>query len=694
MRYKALFVSILLILLFVQSSYSNNSLSYADCFVQLDDDLLRVGNSKIERAFRFNDGHLVTRHILNKETGHQWDATDNSPDLSFPGITEKADLKSFRSYVVEETLSKEAYLEVEIIYRVDQLFIKRIIRLYSDCPAIGFDFYFKGEIATPAWYDPDFVNQSLSDVIFVSSKNVRSRVPILEKVSLPGKHWNYRVVDLYEMTDHLNDLVTVNDYQAYRERLYKGNIFFAKNIENEEGVFLLKEAPSPNSQLKYLSGDYLASYGDIRMIGYGIDAEDVTPSAWTPGYSAVMGLFSGDEYSSLRSLRTYQNRLRKRVAERDDMIMMNTWGDRGRDSRINEKYIIEELELCSGLGISHYQIDDGWQTGKSPASVGGGSFDNIWDRDDYWKPNSNNFPSGFTPVIEKGKELGIEICLWFNPSYSDNYLDWEKDADLLISLNREYGIRTFKIDGLRIHNKLSDLRVDSMFMKVEKALNSDVVINLDVTNDRRYGYLYRNRYGNIFLENRYSDFGTYYPYWSLRNLWTLSKYVPAQDLQIEFLNKWRNRDKYKDDPFAPELYDFEYLFAITMMAQPLAWMEAHNLPEEAFVIGETIKRYRKFQNEIHQGLILPVGDKPSGRSWTGFQSILKDSGYLLIFRELNEHPQYWVKTWLEPGIRVELEAILGEGNSFTAVVDRDGKIQFSLRDKNSFSLYKYKTISQ
>ena len=29
--------------------------------------------------------------------------------------------------------------------------------------------------------------------------------------------------------------------------------------------------------------------------------------------------------------------------------------------------------------------------------------------------------------------------------------------------------------------------------------------------------------------------------------------------------------------------DFEYLFAITMMGQPLAWMEAQNLPKEAFI---------------------------------------------------------------------------------------------------------------
>lgn len=178
MKYKGLFFSILLITISAHTSYCNNNLSYGDCFVQLKDDLLTVENSKIERVFKFNNGHLITRHIVNKETGFQWNATDNTPDISFPGITDNAYLESFRAYIVEQTLSKEAYVEVEIIHKVNQLFVKRIIRLYPGCPAIGFDFHFKGNMETPAWYDPDFIHESLTDVRFAASKKARSRVPV------------------------------------------------------------------------------------------------------------------------------------------------------------------------------------------------------------------------------------------------------------------------------------------------------------------------------------------------------------------------------------------------------------------------------------------------------------------------------------------------------------------------------------
>ena len=373
------------------------------------------------------------------------------------------------------------------------------------------------------------------------------------------------------------------------------------------------------------------------------------------------------------------------------MIMMNTWGDRGVGKRINEAYILRELELCHQLGVTHFQIDDGWQTGKSPATTQSGSFDNIWERSDYWKPDPTNFPNGLKYVVKKGKVLGIEVCIWFNPSYTNNYIDWKRDAEALIYLNQQYGIRTFKIDGLRIHNKISEERVDSLLSTVAKALSYDVVFNLDVTADKRFGFHFKNKYGNIFLENRYTDFGNYYPYWSLRNLWSLSKYVPTRNLQIEFLNKWRNREKY-NDPFAPEHYDFEYLFAITMMAQPLAWMEAQNLPEEAFGLSPVIKIYREIQSDLHNGYILPIGDIPSGRSWTGFQSINNGYGYFLIFRENNEEYTAAIETWLKPGTAVKIKKILGKGEDFQTITDENSQIIFKLAAANSYSLYKYKII--
>ena len=87
----------------------------------------------------------------------------------------------------------------------------------------------------------------------------------------------------------------------------------------------------------------------------------------------------------------------------------------------------------------------------------------------------------------------------------------------------------------------------------------------------------------------------------------LSRYVPAEKMQIEFLNKWRNADKYSTtDSFAPARYSFDYLFAITLAAQPLAWMEASNLPEEAYATATLLKEYQPLQLNFIKASYYPL----------------------------------------------------------------------------------------
>ena len=286
----------------------------------------------------------------------------------------------------------------------------------------------------------------------------------------------------------------------------------------------------------------------------------------------------------------------------------------------------------------------------------------------------------------------VEICLWFNPSVQDGYADWEKDAQALVGLYDEYGIRTFKIDGLAIPDKRSESNLRRLFDRVLERTGGQVVFNLDATAGRRGGYHMFNEYGNIFLENRYTDWQNYYPYWTLRNLWMLSKYVPAEKLQIEFLNKWRNTEKYAGDPFAPANYSFEYLFATTMAGQPLAWMEASGLPEEALGIGALIERYKEVQHDFHRGVILPVGDEPSGRSWTGFQSVDGERGYLIFFREQNPDRKARIETWLPENSKVRLTPVLGSGKAAVQKTGRRGTLEVELPAPNDYTMYRYELI--
>ena len=289
------------------------------------------------------------------------------------------------------------------------------------------------------------------------------------------------------------------------------------------------------------------------------------------------------------------------------------------------------------------------------------------------------------PRLITGAGPVICVCI------QNDFADWQKDAQAIIGLYKKYGICCFKIDGLQIPTKTAEQNLRRLFDTVLEQTNYEVIFNLDATAGRRGGYHYMNEYGNIFLENRYTDWGNYYPYRTLRNLWMLSRYVPAEKMQIEFLNKWRNADKYDAaDPFAPARYSFDYLFAITLAAQPLAWMEASNLPEEAYITASLLKKYQPLQLRFHQGVILPIGEEPSGRSWTGFQSTVSGTqGYLVVYREDNEQARGTIDTWLPEGKKVDFIPVMGSGKKFAAKVGAQGRVSFELNDKNSFALYQY-----
>lgn len=657
------------------------------CYATMKGDTLCIGNHVIERSFRWNGGNLITISLTDKQSGQQWDNQQQASDFFVPQQSIVATNASWKATEIISSL-KPRHLEVTVQYTLDELHVKKVYLLYDDCPAIACHLYLKGK-ARGSWL---MQQTSSADQVNIESQNVlkqKNEIPVLDQLSLSGRHWDLTSVEFSDVTDYNNTLVFPRSALSYHENTYRGNLLFFENKEETSGLFYLKESPCTYVQLAYPGADFITKFGQIKLIGLGVTGHDLKVDEWTAAYSFVTGCYTGGELNRLTALRTYQKNIRTLLCARDEMIMMNTWGDRGQDARVNEAFCLNELEAAARLGVTHFQIDDGWQTGRSPASIDGGSFMNIWQNPDYWKPDPVRYPQGLTPVVRRGKELGIEVCLWFNPSFENDYKDWQKDADALIYLYRQYGIRTFKIDGLSISNKLSEIRVRNLLDRVLEATHKQAVFNIDVTAGRRGGYFMFNEYGTLFLENRYTDWTNYYPYWTLRNLWMLSKYVPTERLQIEFLNNWRNREKYGDDPFAPANYSFEYLFAITLPAQPLAWFEGTALPREAFALQKQVAAYRDIQHDFHRGVILPIGEEPSGKSWTGFQSINKMKGYLLLFREDNSRKTADVPVYLKPGCSVNLLPLLGAGIVMNQQVSAAGTLRFDLPQTNSYVLYQY-----
>ena len=657
-------------------------------YSRLDKDTLVIGNQWMERKFFWNKGNLITYSLTDKQAKQTWLNRLKTPDFQ---ITKDAVALngSYEAKEIKETSIHPNYLAISISFTTGTLAVKKVYRIYENSPTIACDIYLKG--SADFAIDNKVANAAdRKNIEFAEDMKSQQLTAIIDQVKLDGFHWQTNIVEFFDVTDWNNNLIQEKRLIPYRKTMYRGNLLLAHNNENNSGFFFLKEAPTSSVQLAYNGYDFTTDFNHFTMSGLGLAAADIKTEEWTKAYGGVIGVYSGSELAPLKALRSYQKNLRKLLPQRDEMVMMNTWGDRSQDSKVNEKFSLLEVEKAAELGISHFQIDDGWQVGKSPNSaLAKGSFKNIWDNPDYWKPDPAKYPNGLHPIVKRGKELGVEICLWFNPSVQNDYADWEKDVNALVSLYQTYGIRTFKIDGLAIPNKQSEINLRKLFDGVLDKTNHAVVFNLDATAGRRAGYYTFNEYGNIFLENRYTDWQNYYPYWTLRNLWQLAKYVPAEKLQIEFLNKWRNADKYGKDIFAPNNYSFDYLFATTMAAQPLAWFEGTGLPAEALKIKDLIKAYRKVQHDFHKGTILPIGDEPSGRSWTGFQSINGNKGYFIFYREHTPDATSAVKTWLPAGAKVKCTPVLGNGKAINTTVSKTGSIDVSLPKINDFVMYQY-----
>ena len=662
------------------------------CYGRLKNDTLTIGNSLIERKFFWNNGNIKTYCLTNKANGQTWLNNNPTPDFRVTKDLPEAQNGEISVKKVKKTKIYPAYLKVEVAFKLDQLDIKRVYRIYDNCPVIACDTYLKG-VVNSVFGGREVSAADRKNIEFSDDMKSKEVTAVLDQFQFQGQHWHARSVEFSDVTDWHNNLVFEKDIISYRKLGYRGNLLFAYNGEDDCGIFFLKEAPCSAVQLAYQGQDFFTDFGKFTVTGLGITEKDITPTHWTKTYGCVLGVYSEGELNRLQALRSYQKNIRTYQADRDEMIMMNTWGDRSQDSKVNEAFCLKELERAAQLGVTHFQIDDGWQVGKSPNSaVARGSFKNIWDNKDYWKPDPKKYPRGLYPIVKRGKELGIEIGLWFNPSVQNDFADWQKDAQAIIDLYREYGIRIFKIDGLTIPTKEAETNLHRLFNKVLEETNEEVIFNLDATASRRGGYHSFNEYGNIFLENRYTDWQNYYPYWTLRNLWMLSKYVPAEKLQIEFLNKWRNTDKYKGEVFAPANYSFEYLFATTLAGQPLAWLEGTNLPEEALTLKKQTEAYKTFQHDMHTGTILPIGDEPSGRSWTGLQSLKEDKGYLIVYRE--NHPEETVEigTWLPKGVKIKCTPLMGHGKAMTTVTGTKGRLKVSLPSINDYVVYQYEIV--
>ena len=456
---------------------------------------------------------------------------------------------------------------------------------------------------------------------------------VCETLPLPHGHAKIVAYDLVDQTDGHDELVHVREWllgsNEHQPNLTT-SILAVEDLLSGNGTVFVRCAPLPHARVNPSAADF------------GFSARKRSLDVYDTGYPYVKLQYEGGAVGRTKALQDWQRTVRPYVSGRDGLFLSNTWGDRNRDTRINEAFLLGEVRAAAELGVEVVQVDDGWQSGKSMNSAyagGKGVWNGYWAvSPDFWVPDPKRFPHGLSFVTKAAAEKGIRFGLWFGPDSSNDAANWERDADWLLKLHRECGVDYYKLDSMKTEGVLSLARQKKLFDKLLGESGDKIVIDMDVTAERRPGYFGMMAAGPLFVENRYSDYKTYWPHLTLRALWSLSAVIDPIRLRMEVLNPLRNRDKYGDDPLAPAAYPAETLLAIVLPASPLGWFEVQNLdPSTVAAWKPLVATWKRERDDMAVCNVIPVGARPDGLSWTGFVFVPREKGgpgYGLFFREL------------------------------------------------------------
>ncbi|MBC8128658.1 MAG: alpha-galactosidase [Gloeobacteraceae cyanobacterium ES-bin-144] len=638
---------------------AEQKLEFKSCYARWNENELVLGNAKFERKWRIKDGLLTATSFRNLKTGMEWirEACQQPAPVTpawrtaAPGLTISA--SSGRLDV-----TGEESLQVLITTKDKQTSVCRF-RIFPE--ASGVEILAETNAESPATN-----NQSSGKTTIVVPDGVEEKKSVitggadssLENLMLSPRHLRLTQVNLMDQSDIRSELVQEHEWMLMNERdlILSGNVFVVENTANEEGLIFVKFAPLPHARPVKSPYDCEIN-ASRRQVGFSGD-----------GYPCVLLTYSGGVAGRTEVIHGFQRQMRKYQPDRDGAFLSNTWGDRSKDGRVNEAFLLKEIDAAARLGVDVVQIDDGWQKGMTGNSAfGKGAWGKFYQADpNFWSPHPTRFPNGLKPLIDAAKERHMKFGLWFAPDSENENIHWERDADLILENFRKYGVEYVKIDAVEIATRKAESNLQKFYNKVLAGSNGRVTFDLDATAGMRPTYFDSPTAGPIFVENRYTDWQSYWPHLTLRNLWKLSHYVDPLRLRMEFLNNARNLEKYGDDPLAPARYSPDALFATVMFSSPLGWFEVSNLPEDyQKSVSALATIWKRERTNLFSGNVLPIGQAPDGHQWTGFASVAQDreSGYILLFRELNQSAEWSMELNLFSEGHRNIRKLAGKGEA-------------------------------
>ncbi|WP_349217236.1 alpha-galactosidase [Ruthenibacterium intestinale] len=642
---------------------------FEDCYAKFKDGKLLLGNKRLERCYYFQDGKIIA--------GSLWDKRNQSCallDSERPFVLPYGEFENLLIHCETEDANGLSSSSLGITVKMENDFATQIyhVEIFPDMP---------------------FVSTRFSVLRKTSHETEKSeKYDLIECVKLPTIHYNIKVMELFDKDDFCDTLIRIVEDSPYPNRYagYRGDIFVVEPTGESQAVLIAKDSPVGTSHLNRPVHDLAVTSGEFEVYGSGVDFSNLPVNEEVEYYGVTVGIGDKEklvtEYRRLLSLR--------KKGEGRLFVMANTWGDNNCEKALCEEFLKAELDAAADIGADVVQIDDGWEKGiiTDPNRYMEHIFEGFHRASsEYWTVDLKRFPHGLEPIVEHAKKCGVRLGLWFSPDSYGDFENWETDVKILKDFQKKFGIRYFKLDAVMLRSKTGDRNFSAM---VEELSQSGACLQLDVTAGDRFGYHYKVQYGVLFIENRYTDNDTYFPYRTLRNLWMLSQVIPSRFLQFEIANPRRNVERYGDDPFAPNRYDMDYLFASVMVANPLLWCELSHLEKvDAETLRKIICVWRSHSQALYQADVTPIGESPNGKSHTGFWACNGSDGYFVFLRENNDEAEYEYKIPTLAGKKLQIETLASNGESgIEQLGGAQNKIAVHFAKCNQYVFAKYKVV--
>lgn len=668
-------------------------IKWSDCYAILDGTTLKIGNRGIERAWDLSRGAPAVISIRDRRRKREWAAEapyrdsfrhPHLPLAETPQINLEAEKDNYFGISAE-------HFRILVILSYPNAELRWQHRVWPELPIIWSQFEVRKKGALPETEPEKFVDRG-----FLHFHPSPDR---LDFFGLAPLHLTYHVTTFTGQSDHHDNLVQERSGFTYpKENIREPGAFFHLcDRVTPGGLLALKLAPAPREQINYPGHDFACSGRTLAITGTGFTREELDAGTGLNSYTYAVGVTAGTVQAGIDLFHQLDRQRMPPNPAVKFTILSNTWGDGNGGKKINEAMFSEEIKAAARLGLTHCQVDAGWHKGnvallgveenkpKGPYGID----------PDFWAVNREKFPRGLQPIVDLARQQGIRLGFWFNPDHTNNNANWRKDLEVILGMHRDYGFDAVKIDGVSVLTKRGEANFMALLRELHQRTGGKLCVNFDITGGRswRPGFFYNTEFtGNLFVENRYARDQTYYPYRTLRNLWQLCKYIPSYRLQIEFVNTQIRKECYADDPLAPSKFGSEFSCAITLFANPLCWLETSGLAEaDKKRLGKLIHVYRPHQEAILRGRVYPIGEEPSGRSWTGFQSLTgPKSGFLMIFREATPRPSgIFILRSVKPGTTLKLEKLAGAGRFQRIKADKQGAIRIALPGSRAYAFLKY-----